>query len=65
MIRDCIDNARDYNLSYVYVAPQYATEDAEAIAREIGGQTVFINPIPRDYIANMRNVTTSLAIELE
>ena len=65
VIRDCIDNARDYNLSYVYVAPQYATEDAEAIAREIGGQTVFINPIPRDYIANMRNVTTSLAIELE
>jgi zinc transport system substrate-binding protein len=65
VIQDCIDKAREYNLSYIYVAPQFATKDAEAIAHEIGGQTVFMDPLPWDYIANMRSIAASLALEME
>lgn len=65
VIQDCINYAWQYNLSYVYVAPQFATRDAEVIADEIRGQTVFIDPLPRDYIANMRSVAANLALELE
>ncbi len=65
VIQYCIDFARQYNLSYVYVAPQFATLDAEVIAHEIGGQTVFINPLPRDYCATMRSVAASLSLEME
>ncbi|MDI6885750.1 MAG: zinc ABC transporter substrate-binding protein [archaeon] len=65
VIQDCVDKARQYNLSYIYVAPQFATKDAEAIAQEIGGQIVFIDPLPRDYIANMRSIAASLSLEME
>ena len=65
VIQDCVDKARQYNLSYIYVAPQFATKDAETIAHEIGGQPVFMDPLPRDYIANMRSVAASLALEME
>jgi zinc transport system substrate-binding protein len=65
VIQDCIDNAREYNLSYIYVSPQFATKDAEAIAHEIGGETVFIDPLAKNYIANMRAVAASLSLEME
>lgn len=65
VIQDCVDKARQYNLSYIYVAPQFATKDAETIAHEIGGQPVFMDPLPQDYIANMRSVAASLALEME
>jgi len=65
VIQDCVDKARQYNLSYIYVAPQFATKDAETIAHEIGGQTVFLDPLPRYYIASMRSVAASLALEME
>ncbi|MHC1610674.1 MAG: metal ABC transporter solute-binding protein, Zn/Mn family [Candidatus Methanospirareceae archaeon] len=65
VIQDCMDKARRYNLSYIYVAPQFATENAETIAHEIGGQLVFLDPLPRDYIANMRSIAASLSLEME
>ncbi|RZN34978.1 MAG: zinc ABC transporter substrate-binding protein [Methanophagales archaeon ANME-1-THS] len=65
VIQDCIDYARQYNLSYVYVAPQFATQNAEMVAHEIGGRTVFIDPLPLDYSATMRSVAASLALEME
>ena len=65
VIRTCIDKARLHNLSYIYVAPQFAAEGAETIAHEIGGQTVFMDPLPRDYTANMRSIAASLSLEME
>ena len=65
VIKNCIDLAKQYNLSYIFVAPQFATDNAETIAHEIGGQTVFIDPLPRDYISNMRTVSASLSLEME
>jgi len=63
VIQTCIDKAEEYNLSYIYVAPQFSTESAETIAHAIGGQTLFIDPLPRNYIANMRTVASSLSLE--
>jgi zinc transport system substrate-binding protein len=65
VIRNCIDQARQYNLSYVYVAPQFATDDAEVIAHAIDGQTIFIDPLPLDYTANMRSIVEALSLEME
>jgi zinc transport system substrate-binding protein len=64
VIQDCIDLARQYNLSYIFVAPQFATVYAETVAHEIGGQTVFIDPLPRNYIPNMRSIASSLSLEM-
>jgi zinc transport system substrate-binding protein len=65
VIQNCIDYAEQYNLSYVYVAPQFATRDAEVIAQEIDGEVIYLDPLPREYIATMRSIAASLALELE
>ena len=65
VIQTSIDYAEQFNLSYVYVAPQFATRDAETIAQEINGAIIYLDPLPREYSATMRNIATSLARELE
>jgi zinc transport system substrate-binding protein len=61
----CVDLAKKHNLSYVYVAPQFATKDAEFIAGEIGGRTIPLDPLSRYYIPNMGGVAASLSLEME
>ena len=63
VIRDCIDNARRYNLHYVFVAPQFATTECETIAKEIGGETAPMDPLPANYTANMYKIADLLAEE--
>ncbi len=65
VIRDCIDKARQYDLDYMFVAPQFTTDDCETIADEIGGQTAPMDPLAENYIANMGYVADALALELE
>ena len=65
VIRECIDQAGRHNLSYVYAAPQRATKDVDMIAHEIGGQTVFIDPLPLTYSVTLRSTADSLAMEME
>jgi zinc transport system substrate-binding protein len=65
VMQDCIDKANQYNLQYVFVAPQFATEYCEAIAREIGGQTAPMDPLAENYIANMGRIADYLALEFE
>lgn len=65
VIQDCIDQAREHNLNYVYVAPQFATSYAESIAAEISGSVLYIDPLPSSYISDTRSVAASIALELE
>jgi zinc transport system substrate-binding protein len=51
-----ISEARDKNIRIIFVSPQFDTRSAEAIAREIGGNVVSIDPEGRNYIDNMRKV---------
>jgi zinc transport system substrate-binding protein len=51
-----ISEARDNNIKIIFVSPQFDTRSAEAIAREIGGSVVSIDPEGRDYLDNMRKV---------
>jgi zinc transport system substrate-binding protein len=62
---DCIKEADENNLSYVFVAPQFATDHAEEVAKRIGGHTAFIDPLGEIYIDNMKDVADSIALELE
>jgi len=65
VIQDCIDKSVEYDLNYVFVAPQFATSYAETIAQEIDGQVLYVDPLPATYISNMRSVVASIALELE
>ncbi len=62
-IQECVDSAIQHDLDYVFVAPQFATDDCETIAAEIGGQTAAMDPLPENYIANMGRIADALALE--
>ncbi len=63
VIEDCVEQAKRYNLRYVFVVPQYRTVQCDAIAREIRGEIVPMDPLPANYTANMRHIADLLADE--
>jgi len=60
-----IKEARENNIKVIFVSPQFDTRSAEAIAREIGGRVVSIDPEGRDYLDNMRKVAAVLREALQ
>ena len=57
-----IDQAKEYGIKVIFVSPQYRTHNAEAIAAEIDGTVVFIDPLAEDYIDNLRSVAAEMAM---
>jgi len=55
-LKKLIDHAREKGIRVVFVQPQFSTKSAEVIAKEIGGQVVFANPLAEDWMANLRDV---------
>jgi zinc transport system substrate-binding protein len=54
-----IKEAKENNIKVIFVSPQFDTRSAEAIAREIGGRVVSIDPEGRYYLDNMRKVAAA------
>ena len=59
-----VDTAREHNIKVVFVQPSFSTEDAEAIAQEIGGKIEFLNPLAEDWLSNMQTVADAFAATL-
>ncbi|MBN1929338.1 MAG: zinc ABC transporter substrate-binding protein [Chlorobiaceae bacterium] len=60
-----IEEARREGIRVVFVSPQFSAAQAEAIARDIGGSTVTVDPLAFDYVRNLRQVTAALARSLQ
>jgi zinc transport system substrate-binding protein len=55
-----IKEAKEYDISVVFVSPQYSTKSAEVIAKEIGGKVVIIDPLAKDFIGNMSAIESAM-----
>lgn len=55
-----IDSAKKEGVRVIFVQPQYAKKGAQTIAKAIDGVVVPINPLPRDYLAEMEKTATTL-----
>jgi zinc transport system substrate-binding protein len=55
-LKELVQHARENGIKVVFVQPQFSTKSAELIAREIGGQVAFANPLAEDWMANLREV---------
>jgi zinc transport system substrate-binding protein len=64
-IQECIDEAKANNLNYVFASPYETSAYAQTIADEIGGSVLYLDPLPSLYVANIRSVAASIALELE
>ena len=55
-----IDRAKKDGVRVLFVQPQYAKGNAEAIAKAIGGAVVPMNPLPRDYLKSLTEMADEL-----
>jgi zinc transport system substrate-binding protein len=64
-LKELIQHARENGIKVVFVQPQFSTKSAELIAREIGGQVAFANPLAEDWMANLREVANKFESALK
>jgi len=60
-LAELIEIAKTNDIKVIFVAPQFSTRSAETIARQIGGQVVFVDPLARDWMNNLRAVAKAFA----
>ena len=56
-ISSIIDQAKDYNITVIFVSSQFDSSSAQEIADEIGGEVVEVNSLAEDYMDNLEYVT--------
>ncbi len=55
-----IERARHKDIRVLFVQPQFSRRSAEAIARAIDGAVVAIDPLARDYLANLEQLARTI-----
>ena len=55
-LKKLIDRARERDIKVVFVQPQLSSKSAEQVAREIGGQVAFVDPLALNWAENLREV---------
>ena len=69
--KDIEDHARDYlskvadrmkkeGIRVIFVQKQFATHSAEAVANEIDGKVVILDPLAPDWLSNMKKIGETL-----
>jgi zinc transport system substrate-binding protein len=56
ILADLIEQAKEEGIKVVFVQQQFGHASAEMIARAIGGKVVYIDPLAKDYLENMRKI---------
>jgi zinc transport system substrate-binding protein len=64
-LKELIQHARKNDIKVVFVQPQFSTKSAELVAREIGGQVAFADPLAEDWIANLRQIADKFQAALK
>ena len=59
-----IEYARNNHIKTVFASSQHSSHSAEAVAAELGARVVLLDPLPENYIDNMRKVARTMAREL-
>jgi ABC-type metal ion transport system, periplasmic component/surface adhesin len=59
-----VDLAKEKHVKVIFIQPQSSTQSAQVVAEEIGGEVVAVDPLAKDYVANMDNVSDIFARNL-
>lgn len=55
-LKALIAHAKEHGIKVIFVQPQFSARSADLIAREIGGQVAFVDPLARHWANNLREV---------
>lgn len=58
-MQNLIDTANEKNIKVIFVQSGFSTTSAQTIADEIDGEVVEVDPLAKDYIDNLANVTAA------
>jgi zinc transport system substrate-binding protein len=61
---ELIRAARENSIKVIFAQPEFSTQSAETIAREIGGQVLLISPLAPDWLNNLERVADTFATVL-
>lgn len=65
VLQAIITQARESGTNVIFASPQFNMKNAHVIAREINGTVILIDPLAKDYVANMRTIVQTLAQTME
>jgi zinc transport system substrate-binding protein len=60
-----IKRAKKEGVRVIFAQPQFSTRSADLIAREIGGQVTYADPLAEDWMANLREVAAKFKAVLK
>ena len=63
-VKDLVDRARREGVKVIFVQPQFSKRLAETVAAQIGGTVVPMDPLARDYVANLEAMAEKIRIAL-
>lgn len=55
-LKELIQHARENDIKIIFAQPQFSAKSAKLIAKEIGGEVAFVDPLAEDWSANLREV---------
>jgi zinc transport system substrate-binding protein len=55
-LQELITHAKKHDIKIIFVQPQFSARSADLIAREIGGQVAFVDPLAIHWADNLREV---------
>ncbi|MBD3292013.1 MAG: cation ABC transporter substrate-binding protein [Armatimonadia bacterium] len=59
-LQQVIELARDEGFRAIFVQPQFSDASARAVAAEVDAEIVRLDPLARDYIANLREIARNI-----
>jgi zinc transport system substrate-binding protein len=64
-LKKLIEYAQNKQINIIFVQPQFSSRSAELVAKEIGGQLIFADPLASDWSDNLREVAQKFKVALK
>lgn len=62
-LKDIVDLARKQNIRVIFIQKEFDVENAQQLAREIGGEVVIIDPLDYDWAKQLQDITDKIAAQ--
>jgi zinc transport system substrate-binding protein len=59
-LKELIEHAKKNQIKIIFLPPQFSSKSAKLVAKEIGGQVAFADPLAQNWSDNLREVTQKL-----
>jgi zinc transport system substrate-binding protein len=64
-MKELIEHALKHQIKVVFVQPQFSSKSAEQVAKEIGGQVAFVDPLALNWAENLREVAAKFKVAVK